>query len=158
MRADIIIRILSLSWRCGDFAAIQLKIHQTDWMLDFFHFSCFTSQGPFNYKFIIAYNCIWSYYVWSLTTVWKHEWRWTRKGGFPDRASTLFSTMVHSTSSSWMIMSFLRILIAYNSSEPFLSANITWVISLLDVRQHTTWYSVTSNLPPSRMSLSPGPW
>ena len=49
-----------------------------------------------------------------------------RKGGFPERARTLFSTMVHSTSSSWITTSFFKILIAYNSSAPFRSASITW--------------------------------
>ena len=34
--------------------------------------------------------------------------------------------MVHSTSSSWIITSFFKIFIAYNSSVPFLSANTTW--------------------------------
>ena len=58
--------------------------------------------------------------------VWKHECSWVRKGGFPDRARTLFSTMVHSTSSSWITTSFFKIFMAYNSSVPFLSANITW--------------------------------
>ena len=62
----------------------------------------------------------------SLTTVWKQEWRWTRKGGFPESAKTLFSIMVHSTSSSWMMTSFLRILIANNSEVPFRSANMTF--------------------------------
>lgn len=62
----------------------------------------------------------------SLTIVWKHEWSWTKNGGFCDSASTRFSTIVHSTSSSWMIMSFLRIFMANKSSVPFRSANITY--------------------------------
>ena len=61
-----------------------------------------------------------------LTMVWKHEWRWTRKGGFWAIAKTLFSTITHSMSSSWMMTSFFNTLIAYNSSVPFRSASITW--------------------------------
>ncbi len=71
-----------------------------------------------------------------LTIVWKQECSWTRNGGFWDKANTLFSTMVHSTSSSWMIISFLRILIANRSSVPLRSASITctnWLsISVLE--------------------------
>lgn len=52
------------------------------------------------------------------TMVWKHECSWTRNGGLLARARTLFSIMVHSTSSSWMMMSFFRILMAYSSSVP----------------------------------------
>ena len=69
--------------------------------------------------------------IWIQSTmVWKQECRATRKGGFPAMASTRFSIMVHSTSSSWMITSFLRILIAYSSSVPFRSANTTWTRTL----------------------------
>ena len=78
----------------------------------------------------------------DLTTDWKQEWSLTRKGGFPDRASTLFSTIVHSTSSSchyypqirsysscftWIMMSFFRIFTANSSSDPFLSASNTFL-------------------------------
>jgi len=59
------------------------------------------------------------------TMVWKQEWRATRKGGRPCIARTRFSIIVQSTSSSWIITSFLRILIAYSSSVPFRSASIT---------------------------------
>ena len=52
------------------------------------------------------------------TMVWKQEWSCTRKGGLAASASTRFSIMVHSTSSSCMMMSFFRILMAYNSSVP----------------------------------------
>lgn len=68
-----------------------------------------------------------------LTIVWKQEWSWTKNGGLFDRASTRFSTMVHSTSSSCMMMSFFKIFIAYSSSVPFLSANIT-----CKIRKHNT--------------------
>lgn len=61
----------------------------------------------------------------SRTTVWKQEWSCVRNGGLSCSASTRFSTMVHSTSSSWITTSFFRILIAYSSSVPFLSASIT---------------------------------
>ena len=37
----------------------------------------------------------------SLTIVWKQEWSWTRNGGLSAIASTRFSTIVHSMSSSW---------------------------------------------------------
>uniref|UniRef100_A0A182UYB0 Uncharacterized protein n=1 Tax=Anopheles merus TaxID=30066 RepID=A0A182UYB0_ANOME len=57
--------------------------------------------------------------------VWKQECSCTRNGGLLDRARTRFSTIVHSTSSSWMMMSFFRILIAYSSSVPLRSASIT---------------------------------
>lgn len=49
-----------------------------------------------------------------------------RKGGFPGSASTRFSTIVHSTSSSWITTSFFRILTAYSSSVPFRSESMTW--------------------------------
>lgn len=58
--------------------------------------------------------------------VWKQECNWTKNGGLDDNAKTRFSTIVHSTSSSWIIISFFRILIAYSSSVPFLSASRTW--------------------------------
>ena len=61
-----------------------------------------------------------------ITVVWKHECIWTRNGGFWARARTRFSTIVHSTSSSCIMMSFFNILMAYNSSVPFLSASITF--------------------------------
>lgn len=48
-----------------------------------------------------------------------------RKGGLSLWANTLFSTMVHSTSSSWITTSFFRILMAYSSSVDFISASIT---------------------------------
>lgn len=48
-----------------------------------------------------------------------------RKGGLSLRAKTLFSTIVHSTSSSWITTSFFRIFIAYSSSVDFISASIT---------------------------------
>lgn len=47
-----------------------------------------------------------------LTMVWKHECNWTRNGGLLGRARTRFSIIVHSTSSSWMITSFFKILMA----------------------------------------------
>src|SRR4029434_11074506 len=64
--------------------------------------------------------------VCARTTVWKQEWSWVRKCGLSSWASTLFSTMVHSTSSSWITTSFFRILMAYKMSESFISANITY--------------------------------
>ena len=60
-----------------------------------------------------------------VTMVWKQECSWVRKGGFPGRASTRFSTIVHSTSSSWMTTSFFRIFTAYSSSVPFRSESMT---------------------------------
>jgi len=51
----------------------------------------------------------------KLTIVWKHEWRLTRNGGFSGSASTRFSVIVHSTSSSCMITSFFNIFIANSS-------------------------------------------
>uniref|UniRef100_A0A182JI04 Uncharacterized protein n=1 Tax=Anopheles atroparvus TaxID=41427 RepID=A0A182JI04_ANOAO len=57
--------------------------------------------------------------------VWKQECSCTRNGGLVESARTRFSTIVHSTSSSWMMMSFFRILIAYSSSVPLRSASIT---------------------------------
>lgn len=62
----------------------------------------------------------------SPTTVWKHEWRCVRKGGLSCRARTLFSTIVHSTSSSWITTSFFRILTAYSSSVAFISTSMTY--------------------------------
>lgn len=59
------------------------------------------------------------------TTVWKQEWSCVRKGGLSLWANTLFSTIVHSTSSSWITTSFFRILMAYSSSVDFISASIT---------------------------------
>lgn len=59
------------------------------------------------------------------TTVWKQECSCVRKGGLSFWAKTLFSTIVHSTSSSWITTSFFRILMAYSSSVDFISANIT---------------------------------
>lgn len=59
------------------------------------------------------------------TTVWKQEWSAVRKGGLSLWAKTLFSTIVHSTSSSWITTSFFRILMAYSSSVDFISASIT---------------------------------
>jgi len=63
------------------------------------------------------------------TIVWKQECSWTKKGGLFDSASTRFSTIVHSTSSSWIMISFFKILMAYSSSVPFLSASKTlnWI-------------------------------
>ena len=60
------------------------------------------------------------------TIVWKQECSCTRKGGLLDMARTRFSIIVHSTSSSWMITSFFRILMAYNSSVPLRSDSTTW--------------------------------
>lgn len=64
-------------------------------------------------------------HAWIRTTVWKQEWSCVRKGGLSCKARTLFSTMVHSTSSSWITTSFFNILTAYSSSESFRSASIT---------------------------------
>ncbi len=58
--------------------------------------------------------------------VWKVECSCVKNGGFPDSANTLFSTMVHSTSSSWITTSFFRIFTAYKSSVPLRSASITY--------------------------------
>ena len=41
-----------------------------------------------------------------LSLVWKQEWRLVKKGWFAASARILFSVIVHSTSSSWMITSF----------------------------------------------------
>lgn len=68
-----------------------------------------------------------------LTTVWKQEWSCVRKGGLSLSANTLFSTIVHSTSSSWITTSFFRIFMAYSSSVDFISANITCIWQ----RRHT---------------------
>lgn len=65
-------------------------------------------------------------HITNLTLVWKHEWSAVRKGWLADRASILFSVMVHSTSSSCKMVSFLRTLTAKTSSAPFFSANITY--------------------------------
>jgi len=73
------------------------------------------------YKFYIQFL----FFQDILTIVWKQECNWTRKGGFSPSARTRFSIMVHSTSSSWMITSFLSILMAYNSSLPLRSASKT---------------------------------
>lgn len=62
----------------------------------------------------------------GLTTVWKQECSCVRNGGLSSKASTRFSTMVHSTSSSWITTSFFRILTAYSSSVPFRSESMTW--------------------------------
>lgn len=59
------------------------------------------------------------------TTVWKHECSCVRKGGFSCWARTLFSTIVHSTSSSWITTSFFKIFIAYSSSVVLISASMT---------------------------------
>ena len=72
-----------------------------------------------------AYSYVWKQ-GYKITVVWKHECIWTRNGGFWARARTRFSTIVHSTSSSCIMMSFFNILMAYNSSVPFLSASITF--------------------------------
>ncbi|EUB61476.1 hypothetical protein EGR_03540 [Echinococcus granulosus] len=45
--------------------------------------------------------------------------------GFCCRPNTLFSTTVHSTSSSWIMMSFFNTLIAYTSSVFLCSAKLT---------------------------------
>ena len=60
---------------------------------------------------------------WSL--VWKQEWRPVRKGGFFCIANTFRSFRVHSTSSSWMIKSFFKLLMAYTSRVPLCSARNT---------------------------------
>lgn len=60
------------------------------------------------------------------TMLWKVECSCVKNGGFPANANTLFSTMVHSTSSSWITTSFFRIFIAYRSSVPLRSASITY--------------------------------
>ena len=62
----------------------------------------------------------------ELMFVWKQECSATKKGGLLLIASTRFSIIVQSISSFWRITSFLSILIAYNSSVPFLSASTTW--------------------------------
>ncbi|TNN42851.1 hypothetical protein EYF80_046964 [Liparis tanakae] len=68
--------------------------------------------------------------------VWKHECRYVRKGGLSCWARTLFSTMVHSTSSSWITTSFFRIFIAYSSSVAFISASMTFRTHLTRVFFH----------------------
>ncbi|KYN19936.1 hypothetical protein ALC57_07705, partial [Trachymyrmex cornetzi] len=55
----------------------------------------------------------------------KQECNCTKKGGLLESASTRFSTIVHSTSSSCIMMSFFKIFMAYSSSVPFLSASKT---------------------------------
>lgn len=62
----------------------------------------------------------------EVTLVWKEQYRCVRKGLSQARASTLFSTMVHSTSSSISTTSFFRALMAKYSLCPFSSANSTW--------------------------------
>ena len=59
------------------------------------------------------------------TLVWNVQKRWVRKGFSQASASTRFSTMVHSTSSSIRTTSFLRALTAKNSFLPFSSASST---------------------------------
>ena len=140
-------------------------------------------KQPFQHYFFHIYYTTHKPVLFQLTIVWKQEWSWTRNGGLRAIANTLFSTIVHSMSSSWwcwccswrccwwprwyrwwwwfescvafavlfnekhtlitykkdercwllgwghftwMMMSFFRILIAYSSSVPFLSASITF--------------------------------
>lgn len=78
--------------------------------------------------------CVCGFY----TIVWKHECSWVRKGGFPESARTLFSTMVHSTSSSWITTSFFKIFTAYSSSVPLRSASITWKHEALHGIKHVS--------------------
>ena len=59
------------------------------------------------------------------TLVWKQEWRPVRNGCLADRARILFSVIVHSTSSSWMMTSFLRTFTANTWPLDLCSAIIT---------------------------------
>lgn len=61
-----------------------------------------------------------------LTLDWNVENRCVRKGFSQARASTLFSTMVHSTSSSMRTTSFFRTFTAKYCPCPFSSASSTW--------------------------------
>lgn len=61
-----------------------------------------------------------------LTEVWKQEWRAVRNGCFAERAKIRFSVMVQSTSSSWMMTSFLRTLMAKICPVIFCSAINTY--------------------------------
>ena len=61
----------------------------------------------------------------NFTLVWKHECKEVKNGWLADNAKMRFSVMVHSTSSSWMMTSFLRTLMAKTSSVSLFSANIT---------------------------------
>ena len=90
----------------------------------------YTATGSLN----LPHCCIWyiksppftySITKYSRSMVWKQECSCTKNGGLLDNAKTRFSTIVHSTSSSCIMMSFFKILMAYSSSVPFLSANIT---------------------------------
>ena len=70
--------------------------------------------------------------------VWKHECNETRNGGFSGRARTRFSVIVHSTSSSWIITSFFRILMANSSFVTLCSPNKTWILKYSRIRTYTT--------------------
>lgn len=77
------------------------------------------------------FNALWwalwwkvAFYSYKLTGVWKQEWRFTKKGQLPyDR--TFRSVNAASMSSSCMMTSFLRTLMAYTSLVLFISASIT---------------------------------
>lgn len=60
------------------------------------------------------------------TIVWKQEWRVTKNGDLSGKAKTLFSVMVHSTSSSCTMISFFKILMANNSLVTLCSPKSTW--------------------------------
>ena len=62
----------------------------------------------------------------NLSFVWKHECSDVKNGWFADKARIRFSVIVHSTSSSWIITSFLRTLMAKISFESTFSANMTF--------------------------------
>ena len=62
----------------------------------------------------------------NFTLVWKHECKEVKNGWLADNAKMRFSVMVHSTSSSWMMTSFLRTLMAKTSSVSFFSHSMTF--------------------------------
>lgn len=65
----------------------------------------------------------------SLTGVWKQQYSCVRYGWQRASDSTLFSVMVHSTSSSCKMMSFFNTLTAKTRSLPFSLASITWRVT-----------------------------
>lgn len=65
-----------------------------------------TATGSLNFPHCCIWNIrspplMYSMTKYSRSIVWKHECSWTRNGGLWERASTRFSTIAHSTSSSW---------------------------------------------------------
>lgn len=88
------------------------------------HWMAWCDQIPLAWG-MVNHSFRFRYHTQLPTIVWKQECKYTRNGGFLGSASTRFSAMVHSTSSSWTTTSFFKIFTANTSFVILCSARTT---------------------------------